>query len=140
MSNELTLLLDEYERFSQETLNGNHGKTAQYWLQYTKLVSLYLQLSRSIRTSDLDLYIVTIFEIVAVFFSFDQPNYARWLVKFHDNLINLNKTHPGLKDSLMKGGFSIQRTNKPFSRAPIDLLLEQTINADAGNKLVCLIL
>ncbi|GFV42589.1 uncharacterized protein TNCV_1315941 [Trichonephila clavipes] len=31
--------------------------------------------------------------------------------------------------------FGIKRTNKPFSRQPIDLTLEQTINADAARTL-----
>ncbi|GFW70277.1 hypothetical protein TNCV_5131031 [Trichonephila clavipes] len=34
-----------------------------------------------------------------------------------------------------KGFFGIKRTNKPFSRQPIDLTLEQTINADAARTL-----
>ncbi|XP_053595716.1 uncharacterized protein LOC128667953 [Microplitis demolitor] len=34
-----------------------------------------------------------------------------------------------------RGHFGIQRTDKSFSRQPIDLTLEQTINADAGRRL-----
>nr|CAH7755290.1 unnamed protein product [Callosobruchus chinensis] len=33
------------------------------------------------------------------------------------------------------GTFGVKRTDKPYSRQPIDLTLEQTINADAANKL-----
>ena len=36
---------------------------------------------------------------------------------------------------LEKGSFGVKRTTKSFSRQPIDLTLEQTINADAANKL-----
>ena len=32
---------------------------------------------------------------------------------------------------LDNGALSIRRTNKTFSRAPVDLTLKQTINADA---------
>ena len=35
---------------------------------------------------------------------------------------------------LKNGCFSLKRTNKPFSRLPIDLTLEQTINADAASQ------
>lgn len=37
--------------------------------------------------------------------------------------------------SLEHGSFGIKRTDKAFSRQPIDLTLEQIINADAANKL-----
>nr|CAH7761948.1 unnamed protein product [Callosobruchus chinensis] len=33
------------------------------------------------------------------------------------------------------GTFGVKRTDKPYSRQPIDLTLEQTINADPANKL-----
>lgn len=33
------------------------------------------------------------------------------------------------------GTFGVKRTDKPYSRQPVDLTLEQTINADAANKL-----
>uniref|UniRef100_A0ABD2WFG9 Uncharacterized protein n=1 Tax=Trichogramma kaykai TaxID=54128 RepID=A0ABD2WFG9_9HYME len=66
---------------------------------------------------------------------FDDPNYARYTVKYFDNLIKIDDTHPGLREDLENGSFGIRRTNKPFSRQPIDLTLEQTINADAASKL-----
>ncbi|GFU94344.1 uncharacterized protein TNCV_4368181 [Trichonephila clavipes] len=40
---------------------------------------------------------------------------------------------PDLRD--FQKDFGIKRTNKPFSRQPIDLTLEQTINADAARTL-----
>ncbi|GFU79662.1 uncharacterized protein TNCV_4484941 [Trichonephila clavipes] len=39
------------------------------------------------------------------------------------------------EEDFQKGFFGIKRTNKPFSRQPIDLTLEQTINADAARTL-----
>ncbi|XP_046481745.2 uncharacterized protein [Neodiprion pinetum] len=44
------------------------------------------------------------------------------------------QTLHGLED-FKKGFFGIKRTGKPFSRQPIDLTLEQTINADAARRL-----
>lgn len=66
-----------------------------------------------------------------MFFAFNHPNYARWLVRYHDNLISIQDTHSGLQ--LNNGSLSIRRTSKPFSQNPIDLTLEQTINANAAN-------
>nr|XP_014098637.1 uncharacterized protein LOC106623591 [Bactrocera oleae] len=62
-------------------------------------------------------------------------NYARYLVKYLDNLIKVDETHPGLREKFEKGSFGMKRTKKPYSKQPIDLTLEQTINADAANKL-----
>lgn len=38
-------------------------------------------------------------------------------------------------ERLKKDSYSVKRTQKSFSRQPVDLTLEQTINADAANKL-----
>ncbi|GFX17018.1 uncharacterized protein TNCV_2519941 [Trichonephila clavipes] len=65
----------------------------------------------------------------------NQPNYARWCVKYLDNLNKVDETHPGLKNDFMNGCFGIKRTDKPFSSIPIDLTLEQTINAEAARCL-----
>ncbi|GFX58424.1 hypothetical protein TNCV_320061 [Trichonephila clavipes] len=82
-------LCNDYAIYEQQTLNGERGKTAQFYMIYIKLVYHYLQLSRSIRA----------------------------------------------EEDFQKGFFGIKRTNKPFSRQPIDLTLEQTVNADAARTL-----
>ncbi|GFU27035.1 uncharacterized protein TNCV_280221 [Trichonephila clavipes] len=47
----------------------------------------------------------------------------------------MKHTSPGLKNDFMNGCFGIKRTDEPFSRIPIDLTLEQTINAEAARRL-----
>ena len=69
-----------------------------------------------------------------LFFSFNQPNYSRWAVRVHDNLLKIEATHPSLAEEFQNGRFGIKRTKKEFSRMPIDLTLEQTINADAASQ------
>ncbi|GFX08079.1 uncharacterized protein TNCV_1237581 [Trichonephila clavipes] len=44
------------------------------------------------------------------------------------------KTHSDLFEEFQKRFFGIQRTYKPFYKQPIDLVLEQTINADAARR------
>jgi hypothetical protein len=46
----------------------------------------------------------------------------------------MEDTHPGITEQFEKGMISIRRTNKSFSRTPIDLVVEQTINAEAANR------
>jgi hypothetical protein len=44
----------------------------------------------------------------------------------------MEDTHPGIMEYFEKGIISIRRTNKPFSRIPIDLTVEKIANADAA--------
>ncbi|CAH2242984.1 jg13427 [Pararge aegeria aegeria] len=75
------------------------------------------------------------FHIMMACFKAVGKNYARWTVKYVDNLIIVADTHPDLFEGFQQGYFGIKRTTKPFSRQPIDLVLEQTINADAARRL-----
>lgn len=131
----LDQLLKEYSEYYEKTITGEFGKTPQFYLIYIRLVNYYQLLSRSIRTADFELYKYILPKIANLFFIFNQPNYARWIVKYHDNLLRVEETHPGLLDELEKCSFGVKRTEKPFSRQPIDLTLEQTINADGAKRL-----
>lgn len=125
-------LIKKYEEFSEETRNGIHGKTAQYWMGYVDMLHLYHEFSRSVRRGDLDLHIYCLQRITALFFTFNHQNYSRWLIVYHDKLLRLKDSHPHIYREFKDGCFSLKRTPKPFSRIPIDLTLEQTINADAA--------
>ena len=96
------------------------------------MIHLYHEYSRSIRVGDLDAYINCLPKIANYFFALNHPNYSRWTVKYHDNLLRMPETHPQVYAEFKKGGFSIKRTKKSFSGSPIDLTLEQTINADSA--------
>ena len=48
--------------------------------------------------------------------------------------LNVDNTHPGVREVLEKGALTIRRTSKSFSRAAVDLTLEQTVNADAASR------
>lgn len=128
-------ILQGYKQFREITLQGGHGKTAQYYLQYTELINIFLRFSRSIRCSNLELYLASIFEMCGYFFVFNQPNYAKWTAMYLNNLIKLKVDNSILLEEFRKGAFGIRRTKSCLGRSPVDLTLEQTINADAGNTL-----
>ena len=123
-------------KYKKETEEGMHGKTAHYWIGYVILMNLYRLLVRSVREGDLPLYKFCLSQISDLFFTFNQPNYARWAVRYHGNLLKLKESLPEVYKSFSKGFFGIKRTNKKFSRLPVDLTLEQTINADAASQKV----
>ncbi|CAH2015292.1 unnamed protein product [Acanthoscelides obtectus] len=133
----LSQLLTSYQQYIAETRQGNHGKTAQFYMIYIQLIRYYVNLSRSIRMGDFEMFKAVISKMANLVFIVNQPNYARYCVKYVyvDNLNNVADTHPGLEDDFNKGFFGVKRTDKPFSRVPIDLTLEQTINADAAKRL-----
>lgn len=127
-------LFRDYESYREETIKGKHGKTPQIFMIYVQLVEYYLIMEFSIRTGDINLYKHILPKIANVFFSMNHPNYARYLTIYHDKLENIETTHPGLLQSYGSSFLGIRRTAKNFSRLPIDLTLEQTINADAASR------
>ena len=60
------------------------------------MIHLYHDVSRIICTGDLNLYIFCIPKITDYFFDFSHVNYARWLVRYHNNLLEMGETHPEL--------------------------------------------
>lgn len=132
---DLKELMNNYDIYKQQSLNGEHGKTVQFYLIYVNLIHHYFNLSRRIRTGDFDLFKLVLPKINNLFFICNQQNYARWTVKYYANLLRVAETHPNSFDGFQQGYFGIKRTTKPFSRQPIDLVLEQTINADAARRL-----
>lgn len=132
---ELLRVFEDYEKFEERTLKGKHGLTPQYYMMFVRFVKYYMMLNASIRTSDLKLMMCALSKMLSLFFIFNQQNYARYLTKYLDNLQNVDVTHPGLRIKMEQGTFGIKRTPKSYSRQPVDLTLEQTINADAANKL-----
>ena len=54
---------------------------------------------------------------------------------YQHDLLNIDETHPGARAMLEAGALSVRRTNKTFSRSPVDLTLEQTVNADVASRL-----
>lgn len=121
-------ILLEFKGFKEEVLTGIHGKTQQFYGMYIQFIEYYLLLERSVRMSDLELLCYVLPKITNIFFTFNQTNYARWLVWYHSALLNIDATHPGLKNDLVIG---VKRTEKLFSRIPLDL----TINTDATRRL-----
>lgn len=124
--------MQKYGEFTETSRSGQHGATAQYWIIHVDLVQLCQLFSRATRTNDLDLFTYCLGEMCSIFFATNHPNYARYMVRYHLNPLNIEETHPGGHQMLLSGGVSVRRTSKPFTRTPVDLVLEQTINADAA--------
>ena len=77
-SKELLNILSDYKNHWNESLSRMHGKTAQFWMKYVEMIHLYHDFSRSVSSGDVS----SIPKITNYFFALNQPNYARWLVKY----------------------------------------------------------
>ena len=125
-------IFDKQESYRDKTRNGTHGKTAQFWFAYVEMVQLYYQFTRSITMGYLDLCIHSLYNISSLFLTFNHDKFTRRLVVYHNNLLKLQNTHSQLYEVFRNGCFAIKRTSKQFSHVPVDLTLEQSINADAA--------
>lgn len=122
-------LMKDYSKYITETKAGVHGKTAQLYQQYTEFVEIFLRFSRSIRTSDFELYLDSIYEMVNLFCAFNQPNYARWILKYFCNLLNLKLKSSPLLDEFKRGASGVKITSNSLARSPVDYTL------NSANKL-----
>ena len=126
--------LSKYKAFCEATQIGEHGKTAEFWIKYVNMIHLYHAFSRSVRCGDFELFVTCLPKLANYFFALNHPNYARWIIRYYHNALMLPESHPDVYNDFKNGLFAIKRTTKPFSASPIDLTLEQTINADATSQ------
>ena len=101
---------------------------------YIEYLHHFHRLERSIQTNKVDDFTRAMTPIIALFFVTNHVNYSRWLSKFQLDLLNIDNTHPGLREILEQGAFSVRRTDHNFNRLPVDFTLEQTINADGASR------
>lgn len=101
-------VMTKYGEFVEKSRSGDHGATAQYWMMYVDLVSLHQLFSHATHTSDLDLFVYCLGEMCSIFFVTNHPNYARYMVRYQLNLLNIEETHPGARAILLCGGLSVR--------------------------------
>ena len=49
-------MVTKYDSYLEETLNGKMGETAQFWMNYAKIVGLIQLMQRAIKINDTALY------------------------------------------------------------------------------------
>ena len=98
-------LFDLYESFKENVRSGDFGKTQKFWMDYTYKIWLVLQFLRAIKFNNLDLHVACLYKLCPLFFSYDHPNYARNTTIHCLILLNLDGTHPRLKDLSEKKWF-----------------------------------
>ncbi len=90
--------------------------------------------SRAVRTNDVDFFIFMLGEMIGIFFAANCQNYSHYMCLYYLRLLNMDITHPGIKQQLEQGGLSVRLSSNSFARQPVDQALESTINADAASR------
>ena len=124
-----------YDTFVEETKQGALGSTAAFWMKYVGFVEDWLLFNRACRTNDVDLFIDCLHQMVPLLFACNKSNYSHWMTMYVMHLLNIDRSHPGLHEILGKGALSVRRSQNQFSRNPVDMTLEQTINQDAASRM-----
>lgn len=107
-----------------------------YWDTLLRLELTQLQFVRSIRMADYQLYCQTLAQMIPWFFALDHHLYARWASVHLRDLINLEKTHPGLEEEFRRGHFVGRNSNNEFSALALDQIHEQVnakLKGSSGN-------
>ena len=104
-------------------------------MQHCKIVDLDLLLHWSIKSNDEGMFCCTLFQLCPIFFVTNHQNYARLMTYYALELVYIKNETPEVMEALMKGAFSINRSGNAFAGVPVDMALEQSINAHAKNRL-----
>ena len=72
-------------------------------------VWLVMQLHEAVKRNNSLLYTECIHRMPDLFLSYDGYNYARFLYIFSSMISSIEITHPGAKDALKRGAFSVAR-------------------------------
>ncbi|KAK0148593.1 hypothetical protein N1851_011078 [Merluccius polli] len=83
-------------------------------------------LQYSVKTNNLALFHKCNGDMADLFFAYDGPNYSRYLVWLEVFLTNIDRSHPGAKELLQKGGIAVARSLIPGSLCAVDKTMEET--------------
>ena len=118
----ITLLIKIYQQLRKKGLEGELGKTAQYWLIYMEMVSKLHQFWFAINTNNLPPRIDAWEYILSLCFTINKIYYARYGTFYIQQLKNLDSTHPGAFEEICEM-VSVRRNKTGIGQA-IDLARE----------------
>ena len=99
--------------------------TFKFWNLILQLELLLFEFVKSIRSGNLQLYINTLMKIAPWMLALDHHNYVRWLPVHINEMSQLQLNHPDVYEEFLKGKFSVQKSNRKFSRIAADQNHEQ---------------
>lgn len=117
--------LSQYQSTMRRCLNGDFGRTPQYWTEYMTLVDRQQMLHYSVNCNDYDLRIISWNASLPFCFSMNHVHYARYGIYYLQSLEHIDSTHPEAKEEIRSVGLSIRRNELGIGQS-IDLAGEQS--------------
>ena len=105
---------ERYKKLRSKGLNGDCGKTPQYWLIYTRIINQIQMLHLAIKINDLSLKIKYWNDLLSSCFTTDRVHYARYGKYYTQQLKNMNASHPGALEEF-ENISSVRRNNTGMS-------------------------
>ena len=103
------------------------SRTAKLWLLYIQYVGIAKLFILAERTSNWDLHLHAISQMLNLFASTGHSNYAKCACLYLQEMRKLPQTHPWLHDYFMDGQHTVRRTEKNWTGIWTDLAIEQTL-------------
>ena len=111
------------------------NQTFNLWISYLEMTGLLFNFIHATRTSDWNLHLDVLTEMLPYYSAYDRIHYTRWLPIYLIEMTNLSKTHPHCFENLRKKGYwTAQRTTGPYSALACDQTIEQTLNKQSKTK------
>ena len=107
----------------------------KYWCLVLELELTVLMFVQSLRSSNFQLYVEVLVQLMPWFFALNRTNYSRWLSVHIRDMQQLPVKHPELVSEFEAGKFTFQKTENAFSAMPLDQGHEQNnemVKGDGG--------
>ena len=109
----------------KKCLNGEFGKTPQFWVMYMIMVDRQQKLHYAINTDNYNLRLLIWKESLPMWFATNKIHYARYGTFYVNFLEYLEDTHPGAKEKIEEKGLSVRRNTLGIGQA-VDMAGEQS--------------
>ena len=114
-----------YVQQVKKCLNGEFGKTPQFWVMYMIMVDRQQKLHYAINTNNYNLRLLIWKESLPMWFATNRIHYACYGTFYDNPLEYLEDTHPGAKEKIEEKGLSVICNTLAIGRA-VDIAGEQS--------------
>jgi hypothetical protein len=122
--------VDQCQIQKTKCLNGEFGKTPQFWAKYMELVDRQQKLHFSVNTNDYYLRMLIWKESLPLCFATNRVHYARYGTYYVSGLECIDSTHPGARQEIEDLGLSVRRNQLGIGQS-IDMAGEQSYMRNA---------
>ena len=124
---------DTFQTYMSEVYNiieSSNSPMAQYWLSFMSMVEILMMNIHSVRTGNWKLFLDSIRLMIPWMKIYDKNKYGMWLTEFWSEMSSL----PQNISQKMSELFANSITGDPYTRLPLDMWIEMTMNKGSKMK------